>query len=301
MTTLAETKLATRKVHFADRIGIKEHTIEIGDNPACSSGPPIQLGWKVESTTDRNFEFYEFFRAPERLRGKQLKIPAKERETMLVETLGYTHSECFQMEQQIKLDRRHRFESLRDAEWDQLSILLLLRGRGGGAGGPPQPAYNGQSHPRRASTDDDILSRPSLDRQRQFRSFVSFGRDRGIDHTLPSSTTVGETTTSSTDYEMETNASCRQSIPKQRHFRSFVSFGGGNMSSCNKNENENENDSPPYLEQRRRRRSFVTLRENQNDVLSPGKVGKGFLKSTGEFMKNITQLGPPFTKNARMA
>ncbi len=289
--SLRATNSMDRQVHFADRICIKEYVVELGDNPACSSGPPIQLGWKVESTTERNFQFYEFFRSSERLRGKELKIPAQEREDMLVMTLGYKLSECLEAEQQIKVDRKNRVESLKNAEWDRLSILFFR-------GQTTSRLVYPENHPhlrRRAATDDDIvMPDPSLDRRRRLRSFVSFRRERGIE---PPASFIEAL---ACEKEKEDGHS-RPNFQKQRQFRSFVSFGGGETPSSF--HQDNCDSDRPIFNRARQRRSFVVQRrqDQRDDMVSPSKLGKGFLKSTGEMMKTFTQLSPPFTKNARMA
>lgn len=283
-----------RKVHFADRIGIKEYAMALGDNPACTSGPPIQLGWEVESYTERNFQFYEYFRSTERLRGRQLKIPAKEREMMLIETLGYTLKECLEAEEQIKRDRQRRLESLKDVEWDRFSILLLRKDTT--TSRPSVDGHRRRRHQlrRAVSIEDDVTPSQSMDRRGQFRTFMSFR--------LPSSPIETVTAATAVTTVKEEDSTPRKVFPKPRQSRSFVLPAGDGTSLLDRDYGIDTDQ--PIIEETRRRRSFVTTtsrREIPKDTFSPGKVGKGFLKSTGEMMRNFTQLGPPFTKNARMA
>lgn len=46
------------KVTF-DKIMIRVHKLEIGDNPACSIGPPVQLSWEVEEEREHDINVYE--------------------------------------------------------------------------------------------------------------------------------------------------------------------------------------------------------------------------------------------------
>lgn len=118
-----------RQVQFSDQIMIQEYCIVLGDNPGCTSGPPIQLGWEIESSTVRNFQFYEFFRSPDRTHGRQLRISSQERLDMLI-SAGFTEDECHEATQQVKQDRKLRVESLKHEGWDRISIMSMLNETG---------------------------------------------------------------------------------------------------------------------------------------------------------------------------
>ena len=36
-----------RRVSF-DQVSVREYNIELGDNPSCSMGPPLTIGWEFD-------------------------------------------------------------------------------------------------------------------------------------------------------------------------------------------------------------------------------------------------------------
>lgn len=114
-----------KQVQFADKVTIQEYSLAIGDNPACSSGVPVQLGWEVREKTTRNFGLYEFLRQPDRRRGRrQLAIPADTRAALLLSE-GYSYDDISRATKEARKTKKLRDETLQKEGWDRLSIMAL--------------------------------------------------------------------------------------------------------------------------------------------------------------------------------
>ena len=168
---VGKTKSNRLQVHFGDRVGIKQYNIVPGDNPGCSSGVPIQLGWNIESVTEQNFYFYEHFRSSERLRGKQLKIPPMERERMLI-AAGFTDVDYSRARDRANVFREERRQdSQKNQGWDRFSLLILKQTNLDGL-----PVKEALVHGTTKGQGGDECT-PMLDR---FRRSFSLRRERSI-------------------------------------------------------------------------------------------------------------------------
>jgi hypothetical protein len=75
----------SRKVRF-QTVQIREYGITLGDNPSCSSGPPVQLDWSYnEITQEMTVEKYEKVRSGNRRCIHNMKIPSEIRYVILRE------------------------------------------------------------------------------------------------------------------------------------------------------------------------------------------------------------------------
>lgn len=73
------------KKHIKLRFGlikIREYSRTIGDNPSCSSGPPISISWEYIENENIRFEDYEKMRPPRRVQNEMI-LPRLAREDML--------------------------------------------------------------------------------------------------------------------------------------------------------------------------------------------------------------------------
>jgi hypothetical protein len=77
-----------KHVHFGD-ITIQEYPMELGDNPACSCGVPITIGWEPQSTFISDLEAYEFRRPKLGKSRRQLLMPVQRRGHLLLKA-GYS-------------------------------------------------------------------------------------------------------------------------------------------------------------------------------------------------------------------
>lgn len=65
-----------------DKINIREYSRTVGDNPSCSSGPPISISWEYINIGDVNLDEYEKMRPPRRVQNEMI-LPRTAREDLL--------------------------------------------------------------------------------------------------------------------------------------------------------------------------------------------------------------------------
>lgn len=102
-----------KSVSFS-KITIREYNVIAGDNPACSSGPPISLGWEYNRTYDEEYpvDVYEDYRCGQRWECvEDLKLNERVRYRMLVEW-NVSSSAIAKAEKQCRLIREQRKRTL---------------------------------------------------------------------------------------------------------------------------------------------------------------------------------------------
>lgn len=93
-----------------DKVLIRDYPIEIGDNPAVSSGAPLTIGWKHFAEDEMEVDAYESIRDEDRREYTELIIPPPARKTLLTR-LGYTNSEIERQSRDAKALRIKRLET----------------------------------------------------------------------------------------------------------------------------------------------------------------------------------------------
>jgi len=117
LPTLKETD--SRNVIF-DAIRIREYERSLGDNPSCSTGPPISLGWKYQECTTVSLDKFESFRGPRRSQFEML-IPRDKRQEMLVREWNTPPQQCARAVREnmkTKSQRRRTIENLGFEKFD---------------------------------------------------------------------------------------------------------------------------------------------------------------------------------------
>lgn len=100
-----------KNVTFGD-LTVYEHPLEMGDNPAVSSGAPLMIGWKAQSTSTRNLDLYEYMHPQRRHGRKQLAIPVQDRAQILLKR-GYSLTDIASAAMTVEEIKRQRAETLR--------------------------------------------------------------------------------------------------------------------------------------------------------------------------------------------
>jgi len=85
-------------------VEIREYDRAIGDNPSCSSGPPIALDWNYYENPAVCINEYEEKKVPRKNGPKHLN--RSHRESLLKETLGYTEEEINDAKNEAKKTKK---------------------------------------------------------------------------------------------------------------------------------------------------------------------------------------------------
>lgn len=112
----------TKQVTFGD-LTIHEHPLQLGDNPACSSGAPLTIGWKAQSSSTRNLDLYEYMRGDRRHGRKQLCIPVQDRAQLLLES-GYSLNKIADATLAVEEIKKQRSESLKGTNLERFGGLM---------------------------------------------------------------------------------------------------------------------------------------------------------------------------------
>jgi len=109
-TTIASTTRSggmekRREVSF-HAIHIRHHEMILGDNPACSIGPPIELAWEYQNEEKHDLDIYEVERRPRR-KLRHLVLSYYRRKDILLQA-GYSENDMKSVERQIGKLKRQR-------------------------------------------------------------------------------------------------------------------------------------------------------------------------------------------------
>ena len=102
---------ADRRVSFGTVV-IREHRLCLGNNPACSSGPPTAIEWKPQRSLKLSVDEYESHTSSiERRSRDELVMPRRVREEML-RRRGYSRREIFTVTQENARLQQERMKSM---------------------------------------------------------------------------------------------------------------------------------------------------------------------------------------------
>ena len=103
--------LLKRNVSF-HTMEIREYGVVLGDNPSCSSGPPVQLAWNPHDSTKLRIDDYEEHRPPRRDRVEML-MSYNVRWWSLMRESGYTVSQLKRATDACQEARKARLKTVR--------------------------------------------------------------------------------------------------------------------------------------------------------------------------------------------
>jgi hypothetical protein len=104
--------MTAKKVQF-NELEIIEFTVILGDNPACRSGPAIQLSWMPQSRRNVDLDFFENTH-PKRRTAREILMPSTLRTKMLQKS-GYSLEEINAADlvnQRVKHGRRRSLQGI---------------------------------------------------------------------------------------------------------------------------------------------------------------------------------------------
>ena len=117
----------TKSVSFGT-ITVTDFPIELGDNPACSKGAPIQMGWTAYESHTHNLEIYDFCRQSERKSRRKLIMTFERRNQLLIKA-GYTMEEVMDAAMEAAAIQKSRRESLEGQGWERFVTVLESTGK----------------------------------------------------------------------------------------------------------------------------------------------------------------------------
>ena len=98
--------------------------IVLGENPSCSSGAPIQIGWKPVESSTRDIALYDYLRESQRRPRKSLGISVPRRAQLLIQA-GYSIDQIADAAMKVQAIQRQRAESLQATGLGERVQLLL--------------------------------------------------------------------------------------------------------------------------------------------------------------------------------
>ena len=104
------THFIQKSVSF-DQIHIRQYQQDIGDNPSCSSGPPVAINWDYSDMRSIDVAEYEETR-PSRRYNKELLIPRSTRIDILTD-VGYSPKQIMKVTEDVNKCKHQREKSAR--------------------------------------------------------------------------------------------------------------------------------------------------------------------------------------------
>jgi hypothetical protein len=119
----------TEKSVTFGKITVVEFPMELGDNPGCSIGVPVQLGWTPLTSTTCSLELFDCFRdARGRRRRKKLVLSTQQR-AKIVLNAGYSLDQLAEACLEADFIRESRRDCLKVQGWDRFAAMLQTTGR----------------------------------------------------------------------------------------------------------------------------------------------------------------------------
>jgi hypothetical protein len=113
-------------VHWGT-IQVNSHKIILGDNVACSCGPPVTIDWESFETVILDVDSYEAHKDPATSRRKdQMLLPRQVREDMLRDA-GYARSSVRDAAEAAARARKLRIRSSRDGRFREALTAAARR------------------------------------------------------------------------------------------------------------------------------------------------------------------------------
>ena len=98
-----------RNVQFST-VEVRYYNRVLGDNPACSMGPPIAIGWEYQKELAMSIDQYEVERCPSKSSCRFALTPSSRRNILHI-NWGYTNPEMDKVNEEIEAIRKSRARS----------------------------------------------------------------------------------------------------------------------------------------------------------------------------------------------
>lgn len=111
-----------RNVSFTS-LSVREYAVTLGDNPSCSRGPPVSLGWDHHAELDFDVDRFEADREPRRTR-EQMIMNYRIRKNILMFGAGHTRSELNEAVKEVNLTQQRRRKTIRNLRTSKLEEAM---------------------------------------------------------------------------------------------------------------------------------------------------------------------------------
>jgi hypothetical protein len=113
-----------KSVDFDGSVRVIEFAMILGDNPSCSSGPPVCIDWEPQNERTINLNLFEHLRYDERRKRPYLK---SDQRMKLVLAAGHSKEEISASILEVLLAQKLRTESIKDKSWDKFKRFLFSK------------------------------------------------------------------------------------------------------------------------------------------------------------------------------
>eukprot|EP00978_Attheya_sp_CCMP212_P014432 scaffold36763_cov44-Attheya_sp.AAC.1 len=121
---LSKSNEETAKVSFS-HVELRDYEIKLGNNPSCTSGPPVELGWCYTiMASPMNIDAYEETRRGQRRDRSEMIMPSHYRKEKLME-FGYSSRDINEMMAKLTLEKKKMNKSTSGIK--PLSKLMRIR------------------------------------------------------------------------------------------------------------------------------------------------------------------------------
>ena len=131
-----DTKKAQRRrssVQFGS-LTIRNYEVQLGDNPSCSNGAPVSIGWRYNELNPICIEKYEEWMKDKRRSRSEFHLPRSHRESILRE-YGYSRSQMTEATKEVAKIKKQRRASLkttpisrlRESSWSFIEMKTKRR------------------------------------------------------------------------------------------------------------------------------------------------------------------------------
>jgi hypothetical protein len=103
--------------------------MELGDNPSCSTGVPVQLGWNAQAISTHYIERFDMMRQPKRRTSRKQLVMNIEERTDIVLNAGYSLHAIAAAALEVEAIRASRRACLKNQGWERMGTMLENTGR----------------------------------------------------------------------------------------------------------------------------------------------------------------------------
>ena len=104
---------------------IRSYEVQLGDNPSCSNGAPVSIGWRYNELNPIGIDAYEEWMKDKRRSRSQFHLPRFERESILREH-GYSRDQMKKATKEVAKIKKQRRASLKTTTMSRLQERSLV-------------------------------------------------------------------------------------------------------------------------------------------------------------------------------